>query len=928
MADVAEDIDPPSDPEEKKRYEARRRDKQLQGALLKKSPEELFVLFDTDKSGFIDFDEFKVLLPQLGMNMSEAKAVRYFALVDEDGSGEIDLEEFRTTLYAMDPTNGNPLGFAPIDTLSPYDVFKLFDADGSGEIDEDEFADLLEYMKLDVADEKQEKLFQKYDVDGSGNISYDEFKKIWVKVCDVKKELKTRKIRFKALTPRPLLEKKLLACIDKEEDGEEESMAHARAFALERKRKARLIGMLKKCKRRAREELRSAMDACGQVYVFGNGVSRQFAAPCRDDAYVGFPRVKKLFEARVNPDKVIADERAADAAAALSTHVDEALLIEREIEGVDDAVGKNFVGVVCNANCAYLWGRRVMQCAIGESVIFARSDDGSVYCWGGHNDRGYSPTRVAAKRAEEEQAWQELRAKGRQAGATKEYRVEQKREARKARALLKRRHLRDGGVTPRSSLLLAGDRDDGRLETPRVRRPTDVSTSLSEISAARRANAESRAARRRGSRGSTSDAGDAAARRGSRDSTGSAGSAASGGSKTSLGSRGSRGSRLSALSGGLGKLGSVVGGLGRRGSAGSAASKNSAALSVIADRTAGSDGDSEEDDSELSDGLNDADAEGKIDANIIKEKEKEAGDTLKSILVYFDKFEPPPNAEARYDFFLKVLMPKVSYDDLALALDLRGKKFSSMNVTQLTQALGKVLRFEQQSGVNQRELFQIQSTVALHRDRNGPAYKPVLANKARKLFAEKWEPLIALERASLEREQRKAQMVHLKRVEKKEKKYNDLRDKITSARGHLTPVIQREQSMATKLSAGREVRGEGARIRFGGITARGPRSRVFRGSERVKDISAAGHHASLVHEIRCVAPPCGFCSSVSLSAWMPLSVSLSLSVSTAASRFCAPARCRPPARRERGEDDVLTLRPSRASPASSASPPVRLVHLH
>ena len=81
------------------------------------------------------------------------------------------------------------------------------------------------------------------------------------------------------------------------------------------------------------------------------------------------------------------------------------------------------------------------------------------------------------------------------------------------------------------------------------------------------------------------------------------------------------------------------------------------ALSVITDSAAraGSDGDSEEDGGELSEDLNVADATGKIDANIIKEKEKEAGDCLKSILVYFDKFEPPPNAEARYDFFLKVL---------------------------------------------------------------------------------------------------------------------------------------------------------------------------------------------------------------------------------------------------------------------------------
>ena len=820
--------DPPSDPEERAHYEARRRDKQLQGALAKKSAEELFELFDVDNSGFIDFDEFKALLPQLGKEMSEAKAVRYFQLVDEDGSGQIDLEEFRTTLFAMDPVGGNPLGFAPIDTLSPFDVFQLFDGDNSGEIDEDEFADLLDYMKIDVKDEKQEKLFSKYDVDGSGNITYDEFKCIWVKVCNVKTELRSRKIKFRALTPRVILEKKLLACLDGEEDGEAESMVHAQAYAVERKRKARLRGMLKLCKKRAREQLRTAIDICGQVYVFGRGTSRQFAAPCRDDAFVGFPRVKKLFEARVDPDKVIADEKAANAAAAASTHVDEKLLVEREIEGVDDAVGKNFRNVVCNTNCAYLWGRRVVECAIGESVIFARSDDGSVYCWGGYNDPGHSPTAAAKKLEEEANEWKALLPKP-EDGGTAEYVATKRAEAERARRLFKRKHRRDGAITPRSNLLLSGDRDDGRLNSPRRgdARNSDASSSAQSLtSEARRKNAESRAQRRRGSRGSA----------GSASSRGSGGSAATKGSGSSLGSAASERS-------------------GRRGSAGSGASGVSrlsgvsgvsgvSGLPIIAD--GGSDGD--EDDDDASEDSTQAE-HGHIDAAIIKQKLDAASAKLKHILIYFDRFEPPPNNEARFDFFEKVLMPKVTYDDLTLALDLRGKKFEKMNVAQLTDALGAVLAFEVDNSVDQRELFRIQSMVALHRDRNGPAYKPILAKKARKLFAEKWLPLIELEANAILAAERKEQMKHVQRVQLKENKYSKLRAKVTSARGHMTPVAQRETSMATKLSVNRKMRDGGQRIRFGGITARGPRNRIFRGAERVAMISAAGHHASLVHEL-------------------------------------------------------------------------------
>ena len=48
----------------------------------KASVEEVFERFDEDKSGFIDFDEFKLMLPELGVNISEAKALKYFRQCD------------------------------------------------------------------------------------------------------------------------------------------------------------------------------------------------------------------------------------------------------------------------------------------------------------------------------------------------------------------------------------------------------------------------------------------------------------------------------------------------------------------------------------------------------------------------------------------------------------------------------------------------------------------------------------------------------------------------------------------------------------------------------------------------------------------------------------------------------------------------------
>lgn len=61
----------------------------------KMTAEECFLEFDTDKSGLIDYEEFQQMLPRLGIDISEAKALRYFRMCDKDNSGAIDLDEFK-----------------------------------------------------------------------------------------------------------------------------------------------------------------------------------------------------------------------------------------------------------------------------------------------------------------------------------------------------------------------------------------------------------------------------------------------------------------------------------------------------------------------------------------------------------------------------------------------------------------------------------------------------------------------------------------------------------------------------------------------------------------------------------------------------------------------------------------------------------------
>jgi calcium-binding protein CML len=56
----------------------------------------LFRRFDTNKSGDIDFGEFKNLVHELGRSISDVEADTVFQQLDTDHNGVIDFEEFRT----------------------------------------------------------------------------------------------------------------------------------------------------------------------------------------------------------------------------------------------------------------------------------------------------------------------------------------------------------------------------------------------------------------------------------------------------------------------------------------------------------------------------------------------------------------------------------------------------------------------------------------------------------------------------------------------------------------------------------------------------------------------------------------------------------------------------------------------------------------
>ena len=56
--------------------------------------------FDTDRSGFIDRDEVRMLMKKLAQTLTDEEIGAIMNEVDTDGDGEISFEEFRAMMFS------------------------------------------------------------------------------------------------------------------------------------------------------------------------------------------------------------------------------------------------------------------------------------------------------------------------------------------------------------------------------------------------------------------------------------------------------------------------------------------------------------------------------------------------------------------------------------------------------------------------------------------------------------------------------------------------------------------------------------------------------------------------------------------------------------------------------------------------------------
>jgi Ca2+-binding EF-hand superfamily protein len=181
----------------------------------------VFRNFDEDKSGSVDYTEFRRGLAHLGITLSDDEFQTLLVIIDNDQSGTIDYNEFVEDLKSVDeqqggffgdpgaekkivaahPTQAPQAGEAMIDAHTHITgsgrsgqtvlafiadkveqksknvrvVFRNFDEDKSGSVDYDEFRRGLAHLGITLSDEEFQALLGIIDNDQSGTIDYNEF---------------------------------------------------------------------------------------------------------------------------------------------------------------------------------------------------------------------------------------------------------------------------------------------------------------------------------------------------------------------------------------------------------------------------------------------------------------------------------------------------------------------------------------------------------------------------------------------------------------------------------------------------------------------------------------------------------------------------------------------------------------------------------
>ena len=133
----------------------------------KQEIKEAFDLFDTDKTGTIDYHELKVAMRALGFDVKKQEVLGLMREYDRDGAGQIEYPDFleimTTKIAERDPVE------------EILKAFKLFDEDNTGRISLRNLRRVARELGENLSDDELQVMIDEFDKDGDGEINENEF---------------------------------------------------------------------------------------------------------------------------------------------------------------------------------------------------------------------------------------------------------------------------------------------------------------------------------------------------------------------------------------------------------------------------------------------------------------------------------------------------------------------------------------------------------------------------------------------------------------------------------------------------------------------------------------------------------------------------------------------------------------------------------
>lgn len=133
----------------------------------KQEIKEAFDLFDTNKTGTIDYHELKVAMRALGFDVKKPEVVELMNEYDREGTGSIEYADF------LDIMTTKIRNRDPVEEI--VKAFKLFDEDNTGKISLRNLKRVARELGENLSDDELQAMIDEFDKDQDGEISEQEF---------------------------------------------------------------------------------------------------------------------------------------------------------------------------------------------------------------------------------------------------------------------------------------------------------------------------------------------------------------------------------------------------------------------------------------------------------------------------------------------------------------------------------------------------------------------------------------------------------------------------------------------------------------------------------------------------------------------------------------------------------------------------------